>query len=219
MKAKSQSILFILSILILAACARGTPTPAPIPTGPHTSRPQPSPSAMIPAAAPFGSGSLPATIDSTTSVANDIAPGWVHHESINEILDLAFAPDGGLWAVTTGGLVRWDLDTGTYTRYLLPAYQVVPAPDGTLWLNTEYGLCQFDGTTCEQPPELHGTGDQIYRLAVTSRRGPGFPLKSSAYPDQASVMGFIWYRPGFVRSAKTSYTMVHKPMLPSSWAP
>ena len=168
MRSRGLSILFVLSTLLMAACNQGTPTPAPVPTGSSASIPQPSPSALIPTTERPDPGPLPATIDSTTTVASDVAPGWVHYESINEILDLAFAPDGGLWAATRGGLVRWDLDTGTYTRYLLVAHQVAPAPDGTLWLNTEYGPCQFDGATCEPPPDMPGSmGGQTYALAVT----------------------------------------------------
>jgi ligand-binding sensor domain-containing protein len=167
MRARDLSILFVLSTLLIAACNQGTPTPAPVPTGPGASIPQPSPSALIPTTERPDPGPLPATIDSTTTVASDVAPGWVHYESINEILDLAFAPDGGLWVATRGGLVRWDLDSGTYRRYALLAYQVAPAPDGTLWLNTESGLHRLDGTTCEQPPDVPGgTGGQIYALAV-----------------------------------------------------
>ena len=168
MRTRSLSILFLLSILTLAACAQSTPTPVPVPTGSGATIPRPSPSALVPTSVKPDHGPLPATIDSTTTVAVEVAPGWVRYESINEILDLAFAPDGSLWAGTTGGLMRWDLDSDTYTRYLLVAYQVAPAPDGSLWLNTEYGLCQFDGTACEQPPDMPGTtGGQVYALAVT----------------------------------------------------
>ena len=168
MRSRGFSILFVLSTLLIAACTQGTPTPVPAPTVSGASSPRPSPSALIPATVTTDPGPPPATIDSTTTVAVEVAPGWVHYEGINEILDLAFAPDGSLWVGTRGGLVRWDLNTGTYTRYLLLAYQVAPAPDGTLWLNTEYGLCQLDGATCEPPLDLPGSmGGQTYALAVT----------------------------------------------------
>ncbi|NIV33841.1 MAG: hypothetical protein GWN58_31660, partial [Anaerolineae bacterium] len=168
MRARVLSISFFLLVPILAACAQGTPTPAPVPTGSGASIPQPSPSALLPTTESPDPGSLPGTIESTTTVASEIAPGWVHYESINEILDLAFAPDGSLWVATRGGLVNRDLDAGTYTRYALPVYRVAPAPDGTLWLITEYGLCRFEGTTCEPPPDMPGgIGEQIYALAVT----------------------------------------------------
>ena len=168
MRARVLSISFFLLVPILAACAPGTPTPAPVPTGSGASIPQPSPSALLPTTERPDPGPLPGTIESTTTVASDVAPGWVHYESINEILDLAFAPDGSLWVATRGGLVHRDLDAGTYTRYALPVYRVAPAPDGTLWLITEFGLCRFEGTTCEPPPDMpRGIGEQIYALAVT----------------------------------------------------
>ena len=210
MRARIPPMLFLLAILLLSACAQGTPTPAPVPTGFSTSRPQPSPSAMMPVGATVEPGSLPDTVDSMTTVAVDIAPGWVHYEGINEVLDLAFAPDGGLWAATTGGLVRWDLDTGTYTRYSLLAYQVVPAPDGTLWLNTEYGPCHFDGTACKQPPDMPGTvGGQIYALEVTpdgdvwvggdlgagrfdGASWTGYPLGVGVHGLEVSDGGVLW---------------------------
>jgi hypothetical protein len=168
MRPNSLSILLVLSTLLMAACAQGTPTPAPVPTGSSASRPRPSPSALIPATATTDPGPLLATIDSTTTVAIETAPGWVQYEGINEIRDLAFAPDGGLWVSTAGGLVRWDLGTGTYTRYPLLAYQVAPAPDGTLWLGTDYGLCHFDGAACELSPDMPGImAGRVYALAVT----------------------------------------------------
>ena len=168
MRSRCLSILFVLSTLLMAACTQGTPTPAPVPTSSGASIPRPSPSALIPATVTTDPGPPPATIDSMTTVAVETAPGWVQYESINEIRDLAFAPDGGLWVSTASGLVRWDLDTGTYTRYPLPAIRLAVAPDGTLWLDTEYGLCQFDGSTCELSPDMPGImADQVYALAVT----------------------------------------------------
>ena len=129
MRARVPLILLVLVILMLAACGQGTPTPAPVPTGSGASIPQPSPSALIPATGKPDPGPIPGTIDSTTTVAVEVAPGWVRYEGINEVLDLAFAPDGGLWVATREGLVRWDLDSSTYARYALPAYQVAPAPE------------------------------------------------------------------------------------------
>ncbi len=92
---------------------------------------------------------LPATIPSTDTVATSRAPGWTTYESINDIYDLAFAEDGTLWAVTSGGLVHWDLDTQTYARYPTDARALAMAPDGTLWLASEQGLCRFDGISCD----------------------------------------------------------------------
>ena len=147
-------LLLLPVLLVVAACAGTSPTSAPVPTGVDTSRPRPSPSAFLPATATAELLSLPATFDSTTSVAVEIAPGWTRYDSINEVSDVAFGPDGSLWASTSGGLVRWDPEADTYRRYMLHAYGLAVAPDGAVWLEGEYGLCRFDGTACEPPPEL-----------------------------------------------------------------
>jgi ligand-binding sensor domain-containing protein len=89
-----------------------------------------------------------------------LGPGWTQFESINEVYDLAFGPDDRLWAVTSGGLVAWDLTNETYVRYELRAYHLAVAPDGALWLTTEAGLCHFDGERCEYAPAAPGMGDE-----------------------------------------------------------
>jgi ligand-binding sensor domain-containing protein len=139
--------------LLLAACADGTPTPAPMPVTALGGRPQPSPSAAVPGLKEDTPQPLPSTVVSTTTVATTIAPGWTRYEGINQVYELAFAPDGTLWAITNGGLVQWDLSRGTYTRHLIDASQMAVAPDGTLWLGTEGGLCHFDSATCEIYPD------------------------------------------------------------------
>ncbi len=210
MRTRISLTLFLLSILLMAACAQGTPTPAPIPTGSSVSRPQPSPSALIPAPATADPGPIPSTIDSTTTVAVEVAPGWTRYESINYVRALAFAADGGLWASTDGGLVRWDLDTATYTRYLLQADQIAVAPDGTLWLDTAYGLCRFDGMACELTPEMpESMAGGIFALAMAptgevwaggesgaSRLDwgswTGYPLGVGVYGLAVSANGEVW---------------------------
>lgn len=82
---------------------------------------------------------------------------------------MSFAPDGTLWAITSGGLVRWNLDADTYTRYLLDTRDMAAAPDGTLWLATEQGLCHFDGIRCEQVSMDEGLrGEAVLAIAVTA---------------------------------------------------
>jgi len=143
-------------------------------------------------------------------VAVEVSPGWVKYEGINEIRVLAFAPDGGLWASTANGLIRWDLDTGTYERYHLRAYPLAVAPDGRLWLHTEYGLCRFDGTTCELAPDMPEImGNQVYALAVTpsgdvwvggelgasrfdGRSWTGYHLGGGVHYLDVSVEGEVW---------------------------
>ena len=149
MTGKDLLWLLALCALFLAACSAATPTPAPPPSAPGTSLPRPSPSAMAPGARTRASEPPPSVVVPATTVATSTSPGWTSYESINQVYDLAFAPDGALWALTGGGLVRWDLLTDTYTRYQIDALQMAVAPDGTLWLSTETGLCYFDGITCE----------------------------------------------------------------------
>ena len=106
-------------------------------------------------------------VASTTAVATTVAPGWTRYSSLNLILDLAFAPDGTLWAATGGGLVHWDLRAGTYRRYFVEASKFALAPDGTLWLSTWQAVCLFDGVTCHPQAAPEGLIDSGVRaLAV-----------------------------------------------------
>ena len=89
-------------------------------------------------------GIFPATAASGVQTGSDVAvenTQWTSITNANWINDLAFDSDGYLWAATSGGLVRWDTDAGTYTKYTsehrlcsnqLSAVEV--APDGTIWL-------------------------------------------------------------------------------------
>jgi hypothetical protein len=43
-------------------------------------------------------------IPGSDTVATSTAPGWTRYESINDIRDLAFAPDGTPWTATAGGM-------------------------------------------------------------------------------------------------------------------
>jgi ligand-binding sensor domain-containing protein len=88
-----------------------------------------------------------------TKIIPDFPPGWVSYTNANEnILDIAFDQNGYLWAASRGGLVRWNVDDGTYRKFTtadgLPSNEitaVLPARDGTLWVATRGGLASFDG--------------------------------------------------------------------------
>lgn len=161
--------LWVVFSLLLVACMSGTPTPAPVPVSSLQAQPRPSPSAVVPEPEADKPEPLPATVASSTTVATTPAPGWTTYDSINQVYDLDFAPDGTLWAITGGGLVQWDLGSGTYTRHLIDAFHLAISPDGALWLGTEHGLCQFDGTTCEiHPDPSWAVQGGILDLAVAS---------------------------------------------------
>ncbi len=185
MKHKPMIVVLALSSLLLTLCTGGRteptssitpqiPTQAPPPnTTPFpTSIPGVTPSPTVsPEPVPPVS-----VIASTRTVASDIAPGWTRFTNVNDVYDLAFAPDGTLWAMTSGGLVHWDLNTDTYVRYLVQARDIAVAPDGTLWLATVYGLCHFtapddnadDGATCVNYTRADGLiHNDVRAVAVT----------------------------------------------------
>ena len=82
------------------------------------------------------------------------AAHWQHYPSYNDIQDLAFAPDGTLWAAVMGGVVQWDLSTDTPTYHILPGgkyvhviHQIAITPDNIVWGATSSGIARFDGVT------------------------------------------------------------------------
>jgi ligand-binding sensor domain-containing protein len=190
MKTRHFVTWVVLSSLLLAGCAAnsqnlvspttGVSTPRAAGIGPGlwpTGMPAPPSPTMTAVSASPGSATssrkearpdtLPATIPSTHGVATSRTPGWTTYESINQVRDLAFAPDGTLWAATGGGLVHWDLNAQTYTRYSITARALALAPDGTLWLGLEQGLCRFDGVSCAIYPEAGGLiGYGVLEVAV-----------------------------------------------------
>jgi hypothetical protein len=110
------------------------PTPMPTPT--------PAPAATV------------AQVTQAPSPAS-LHPDWASYTNANFVVDLAFDADGGLWAVGSGGAVRWDLGGGTYTKYTVEQglasnwlNAVAVAPDGAVWFGSEGGgVSRFDGDT------------------------------------------------------------------------
>jgi ligand-binding sensor domain-containing protein len=111
------------------------------------------------------------TMPFTNTVATSTNPGWTRYESINNIYDLAFAPDGTLWAATSGGLVHWNLNTRTYTRYELHGSAMAIAPHGSLWLALPHGVCRFDGISCEMFTQAEGLKDSEVHTIAVAREG------------------------------------------------
>jgi len=72
--------------------------------------------------------------------------------SLNDVSDLAFAPDGSLWATTGGGVVRWEIASATPTIFtevdgLLGSPRGIDvAADGTVWVSAEDWVARYDGT-------------------------------------------------------------------------
>ncbi|MEA2023929.1 MAG: hypothetical protein U9N79_06515, partial [Actinomycetota bacterium] len=119
----------------------------------------------------------PTTVpDTTPTIAPDVTPSTVPGTTIpaapipdlsgsgmlaiNQVRDLALAPDAAIWGATGGGVVRWDAGASIPVVYGeqdgLPAagvYQIVVAADGTVWATGDGWLAYYDGTW--NPVEAH----------------------------------------------------------------
>jgi hypothetical protein len=72
---------------------------------------------------------------------------------LNQVADLAFAPDGSLWAATAGGVVNWEIDSETPTMFTtadglpaLSAQGIDVAADGTVWVTAGDWVARYDGS-------------------------------------------------------------------------
>jgi len=124
---------------ILVAC---TPT---VPDEPDT---------QTPTAPPVGT-----PVDTQTPTAPPVgtpvsAPGkWQTLSSGNEVLDL-LVDDNEVWVATTGGVVRWNAEDGTYQRYTTldglasnTVREIVRDRQGNIWTASSVdGVSCFDGS-------------------------------------------------------------------------
>ncbi|MEA2002531.1 MAG: hypothetical protein U9N84_11715 [Actinomycetota bacterium] len=132
--------------------------------------------ATILIAGPFGGEEMPPAttvapvVPTTTPVTPN--PGVESAGPLNKVGDLAFAPDGHLWAATAGGLVRWDVTTGFFEIFTesdgVPGRDIDMleiAPDGTVWIVAERGIGRYDGSwqvySAENTPALDGQLDTL----------------------------------------------------------
>lgn len=157
----------LLSVL-MTACARPTLAPSPATEPAHF--PQFSAAATFPAP-PQPTADVALVLPAPLPTPGGPARAY---PSLNAITDLAFAPDGALWAATYEGLVRWDLTDGSY-RHVgqadgLPAPGVLAlafAADGSLWAGTQSGVAYYDGATWRNYQLATGrAGDLVYDVAV-----------------------------------------------------
>jgi ligand-binding sensor domain-containing protein/tRNA A-37 threonylcarbamoyl transferase component Bud32 len=77
--------------------------------------------------------------------------GWTSYSNTNLALSLA-RQDTLLWVGSEGGLVRWDLRDGSYTKLGTAdglasgsIHDQLVDKDGVLWVATAAGLCRLDG--------------------------------------------------------------------------
>lgn len=187
-EAGCRSALFLLVLVSAVGCSQtGPATPAlhavpePAPGGPvgpglpHGILDRPFPTSTIDLALVPESNPMdpvlrlnPASIMSTTTAAIPLSPGWTRYASINEILDLAFSTDGTLWVATSGGLVHWNLESRSYTRYQVYARHISLDSTGAPWLATTDGLCRLIRSACEPFIPLADVGTSaVLSLLVT----------------------------------------------------
>jgi len=95
-------------------------------------------------------------------ISRFVASARTSFTNANEVLALAYAPDGMVWAGTSGGFVRWDPATGSSVKYMtehgLVSNEVTSlavAPDGTLWAAT---LTASRGITHSEPGQTPADG-------------------------------------------------------------
>jgi len=117
---------------------------------------------------------VPTPMPTATSTSTPVPTGpWQSWTNGNYVRSLALQ-DGVLWAGTEGGAVRWDLDSGSYTKYVAPdgleesyVRAVVPTASGLVWFGTSgAGLVAYDGASWTVFNYSDGLcSDSVYGLA------------------------------------------------------
>ena len=154
----AAAIVFLVigSIALLSPLSEEEPDTVIEPPTPST-----IPGTTVPVA-PIPDTPTPSTVPGTTVPGTTVpvapipdlsASGLLASSFINEVWDLAMAPDGTVWVATRGGVVQWD--TGASVRAVygeedgLPAarvWRIVVATDGTVWAAGDGWIAYYDET-------------------------------------------------------------------------
>lgn len=112
----------------------------------------------------------------TTPARAEVGESWTNITFDKDIRVLKFQGDT-LWAGTWGGLLKWDLTAGTYTKYTIAdgladnmINDIAFDNLGQVWVATDMGLSMFNGSTWTTYDKTNSgiPGEAIYYLAVTS---------------------------------------------------
>ncbi len=110
-----------------------------------------------------------------TAAAPAVHAGWSTITNANFVSDMAFDSSGALWAVGSGGVVRWDPEATTCVKYTVDqgltsnrVSAVAVAPDGALWIGSEGGgASRFDGASWTTYSVADGlASDTVQAIAV-----------------------------------------------------
>jgi len=158
-----RTIALLLTIILLSACGRQTPTVTPQQPLTATAELAPtvaSAATLMPMVQP-----TEATAESTATVTvaapeSNLAPtieptrepvAWTSHSNLDDVNDLLETNDGRIWAATSGGVVVWNLASGSHTTLRvedgLPANDaraLAQTPDGAIWIGTSAGLARYE---------------------------------------------------------------------------
>lgn len=203
---KSIPIAYICGLVfLLAACsAISSPTnavnttsvtmSAGVSVSPYPTTPTPSSTSL---SLPTGT-SAPTTKNtpspSPTSFPPIVYSGWKSFTNANFIRALLIDREGNLWSGGSGGVVHWDVKTGSYVKYTAEhglagnfVTAIAQTPDGALWFGTYgSGISRFDGVTWKTYTVRDGLpGDYIVSLLTS----PDGTLWADIEPDFETEKG------------------------------
>jgi serine/threonine protein kinase/sugar lactone lactonase YvrE len=145
-------VLLVVGVFVVGNLIDGQSTPTAV------SQAQATPTAMsqvqVPPTAESQVQATPTTVPApTVSDQVQYPPGWTTYNNGNFVFALALQGDT-LWAGGDGGLVRWDLTDGSYTKLGRAdglasnrIHDLLVDDAGVLWIATDAGISRYDGET------------------------------------------------------------------------
>jgi ligand-binding sensor domain-containing protein len=112
--------------------------------------------------------------NNSVSTANSIdnKSDWTNYTDGNTVVQV-LVKGNDLWAVTEGGVVRWDMDTGTYQKYTTADGLInnnvggmTEDQSGNLWFVTG-GVTEYNGKSWHSLPDINSI-DSLSPIGVTA---------------------------------------------------
>ena len=134
----------------------------------------------------FSSGcqrnSVSGTVSSSTISSIDSKSDWTAYTDGNTVVQV-LVKGNYLWAVTEGGVVRWDMDTGSYQKYTTAdglinnnVSGMTEDEFGNLWFVTG-GVTEYSGKSWHSLPDINS----INNLSPTGVAAIAFDSKNNLY--------------------------------------